>query len=70
MTLNASKTKICPYGRKQTLKQVKNLTLTYNKHKLPTCNDYTYLGIIIDSNLNFEKNYGLTKNLWETIHIY
>ena len=56
LTLNVKKTKYVIYGSAQRLKNTRSLTLMMNGNQLEREHVYKYLGIYLDSTLNFNKH--------------
>ena len=54
--LNVSKTRSCFYGRRHNLNRSK-FDLTLNTGVLHPCQQYKYLGVILDETMNLEANY-------------
>ena len=56
INLNVSKTKLCCYGRRQSLKRI-NLNIHLKNNPLNVCHQYNYLGIILDETMNMIANF-------------
>ena len=56
INLNVNKTKLCCYGRRQSLKHV-SLDVLLQNRPLNVCHQYNYLGVILDETMNLKANY-------------
>ena len=56
INLNVSKTKLCCYGTRQSLRDF-DVQLRLNNTQLGRCKQYTYLGVILDESMNLESNF-------------
>ena len=56
INLNESKTKLCCYGRRHSLKRL-NLNIKLKNSPLNVCHQYNYLGIILDETMNMNANF-------------
>ena len=55
INLNVSKTKLCCYGRRHTLRKIK-ISLHLNNKPLNVCHQYNYLGVLLDETMTLESN--------------
>ena len=53
LSVNAQKTKVMAFGSRSKVKKAKNLAVFMNGEKLQTVPTYKYLGLILDSTLNY-----------------
>ena len=55
LVLNVSKTKVIMFGRRSKLKHIK-LNIRYEDHQLEIVDNFKYLGVILDSRLNWSQH--------------
>ena len=53
LTINAKKTKLMIFGTRSRVKNAKNVKIVINNEKIQTVPSFKYLGILLDSTLNY-----------------